>query len=150
MAYHVKISGFDDLYKTLNKSADGLTGCMKRTVYAGAEVVADEVRSSLNSALKGTGDGGLQGALDVSKIKAVGGDVYTRIGFGGYDSHPSKKYPEGQPFSIIAAVLESGRSKQPGRAKTHFFSNAINSARKKAKGAMQEEFDKSFNKTIGE
>lgn len=149
MGYRVKISGFDDLYKALNESADGLTGCMKRTVYAGAEVVADEVRSSMNSAIKGTGDGGLQNSLVVSKIKAVGGDVYTRVGFGGYDNHPSKKYPEGQPYPIIAAVLESGRSGQSGRA-THFFSNAISAARKKAKGAMQEEFDKSFNKTIGE
>ena len=153
MAYKVSVKGMDKLEKAFENGVKGVTGCMKRSVYSGADVIADSVRANLAGALKRaevkgyqiilTSHGDLEKSLTISRIVTIGGTVQTKVGFGGYDR-------KGVPNTLKAGVLESGRSKQDGRTKTHFFSNAVKSSRKPARNAMREEFLESFKNSIGE
>lgn len=128
----VKVYGFDDLGLKIEEYGKRVTPLMKRAVYAGAGEIADNVRKNLNAAVSDEATGQLAGGLKIWKIQAKNGEVFTSVGFAGYDD-------KGQPLPTIAAVLESGRSDQPGRKKTHFFSRAVSAARASALEAMAQE-----------
>lgn len=142
MSYRVKFSGFDDLEKKLERVADKSVNICKGMVFTGAGTVADAVRSSLESAVSDEATGELAKSLDIATIK-VAGTVYTKVHFTGYDS-------KGVPNAIKAAVLESGRSDQPNRKKTHFFSKAIRGSRNQAIQHMQDKLDRMINSITGD
>ncbi len=116
-------------------------------VYAMAEVVADRVRANIqvlptvsNEANIATyrqgysrlSDPEKQGLLDgfgVSPMQDDGGYKNVKLGFDGYNSVKTKKYPNGQPNVLIARVTESGSSY---RQKTPFMRTAVNASRKEA------------------
>lgn len=142
MSYRVKFSGFDDLEKKLERVADKSVNICKGMVFTGAGTVADAVRSSLAAAVSDEATGELAKSLDIATIK-VAGTVYTKVHFTGYDS-------KGVPNAIKAAVLESGRSDQPNRKKTHFFSKATRGSKNQAIQDMQDKLDKMINAITGE
>lgn len=142
MSYRVKYKGFEDLEKKLERVADKSVNICKGMVFTGAGTVADNVRSSLNSKVSDKATGQLANSLDVATIK-VQGTVSTKVHFTGYDS-------KGVPNAIKAAVLESGRSDQPNRDKTHFFSQAIRASRDLATQNMQDKLDKMINAITGD
>ena len=116
-------------------------------VYAMAEVVADRVRANIqvlptvsNEANIATyrqgysrlSDPEKQGLLDgfgVSPMQDDGGYKNVKLGFDGYNSVKTKKYPNGQPNVLIARVTESGSFY---RQKTPFMRTAVNASRKEA------------------
>lgn len=142
MSYRVKYKEFDDLEKKLERVADKSVNICKGMVFSGAGTVADAVRSSLNSKLSDEATGELAKSLDIATIKAAG-TVYTKVHFSGYDS-------KGVPNAIKAAVLESGRSDQPNRDKTHFFSEGVRGSRNQAVQDMQDKLDKMINSITGD
>ena len=131
MAYKISSKGFDDLEKQFAKYADKVTPMMKRAIYESAGVVADNVRSSMNKELSPEAAAALSKGLNINVIVAENGSVRTSVGFDG--EH------DGKPIRLLAAVLESGRSDQSGRKKTHFFSKALRASKQTAIEAAQEE-----------
>lgn len=119
-----------------------------RTTYAGAAVVADAVRKSIEALPVGSGkadDGGLvdtvttaqkRGLLDgfgISPMRDDNGFINVKLGFDGYNATRTKKYPRGQPNVLIARSVNSGTT---FRKKTKFVDKAVNSAKKAAEAAM--------------
>ena len=144
-----EFSGIDNYIKQLNKlqqsTKDGVVG---KTVYAGAAVVADSVRRAIQALPVGDGraqGGGLvdtvtlpqkAGLLDgfgISRMKDDDGFVNVKLGFDGYNSTRTEKYPRGQPNALIARSVNSGTT---FRKKTKFVDKAVNSAKKAAETAM--------------
>lgn len=144
-----EFSGIDNYISRLNKlqqsTKDGVVG---KTVYAGAEVVADSVRRAIQALPVGDGrarNGGLvdtvtlpqkAGLLDgfgISRMKDDDGFVNVKLGFAGYNATRTKRYPRGQPNALIARSVNSGTT---FRKKTKFVDKAVNSARKAAEAAM--------------
>ena len=139
MSVKVYKKGFDELALQLEGYGKRVTPLMKRAVYASAGVVADNVRSSLNANVSDEATGDLARGININRIGAKDGNVYTSVGFDGYDR-------KGQPLPVIAAVLESGRKDQPGRRKTHFFSKAVRTARTAALAAAADEIQEGLSK----
>lgn len=141
-----EFGGIDAYIKQLNKlqaaTKDGVIG---KTVYAGADVVANSVRSAIQSLPEGKeGDAGLgavtaaqkRGLLEgfgISKMRDDNGFVNVKLGFDGYNSVKTKKYPNGQPNALIARAVNSGTS---FRKKTRFVDKAVNASKKTAEAAM--------------
>lgn len=144
-----QFGGIDNYVKQLNRlqaaTRDGVIG---KTVYAGAEVVADSVRRAIQALPVGDGrarDGGLvdtvtlpqkAGLLDgfgISRMKDDDGFVNVKLGFDGYNSTKTEKYPNGQPNVLIARSVNSGTT---FRKKTKFVDKAVDSAKKAAEAAM--------------
>ena len=74
----------------------------------------------------------------VSPLQDDSGYRNVKLGFDGYNSVKTKKYPQGQPNALIARVTESGSSY---REKTPFIRPAVNAARKPAEKAGQAKID---------
>ncbi len=144
-----EFSGIDNYIKQLNKlqqsTKDGVVG---KTVYAGAAVVADSVRRAIQDLPVGDaraqGGGlvdtvtlpqkaGLLNGFGISRMKDDDGFVNVKLGFDGYNSTRTEKYPRGQPNALIARSVNSGTT---FRKKTKFVDKAVNSARKAAETAM--------------
>lgn len=144
-----QFGGIDNYIKQLNKlqqsTKDGVVG---KTVYAGAEVVADSVRRAIQALPVGDGraqGGGLvdtvtlpqkAGLLDgfgISRMKDDDGFVNVKLGFDGYNSTRTEKYPRGQLNALIARSVNSGTT---FRKKTKFVDKAVNSVKKAAETAM--------------
>lgn len=139
--------------QSINAVTDEMIG---EAVYDMAKVVADKVRANIqalpavpNAANIATYRQGYsrlsepekQGLLDgfgVSPMQDDGGYVNVKLGFDGYNSVKTKKYPKGQPNALIARVTESGSSY---REKTPFMRPAVNASKKTAEAAGRAKFD---------
>lgn len=157
----IKIDGLEGYEKKLEQLNVNVTGILKRGVYEGADVVADAVRASISSlptvsnkakmAAYGAKEAtnlseeqkrGLLNGLDLSQMRNNDGVVSTKLGFGGYNTVKTKKYPKGQPNRMIAAAVESGTSasrKQP------FFRPAVNKTKSQATAAMSARVTEDIN-----
>ena len=125
-------------------------------VYDMAKVVADKVRANIEALPAVSNEANIatyregysrlsepekQGLLDgfgVSPLQDDSGYRNVKLGFDGYNSVKTKKYPQGQPNALIARVTESGSSY---REKTPFIRPAVNAARKPAEKAGQAKID---------
>ena len=126
-------------------------------VYAMAEVVADKVRDNIQalptvsneaniatyrqgySRLSEPEKKGLLDGFGVSPMQDDSGYKNVKLGFDGYNSVKTKKYPNGQPNVLIARVTESGSSY---RQKTPFVRPAVNASRKEALEKGREAVDR--------
>lgn len=159
MAKWIVGKGLDN-YIVYLQSIEAVTDeAIGEAVYDMAKVVADKVRAgieALPAAQKGKtsyrvsdhwvmsrlSDEQKKGLLDgfgVSPMQDDGGYINVKLGFDGYNSVKTKKYPQGQPNALIARVTESGSSY---REKTPFIRPAVNASRKQAEAAGREIIDK--------
>lgn len=156
MAKWIVGKGLDSYISYLQKIDAVTDEAIGEAVYEMAKVVADSVRSGIqalptvsnraNIATYKKGysrlsDEEKQGLLDgfgVSPMQDDGGYINVKLGFDGYNSVKTKKYPKGQPNALIARVTESGSSY---REKTPFIRPAVNAARKPAEKAGQAKID---------
>lgn len=147
------LDSYIDYLQSINAVTDEMIG---EAVYDMAKVVADKVRANIqalpaapNAANIATYRQGYsrlsepekQGLLDgfgVSPMQDDNGYFNVKLGFDGYNSIKTKKYPQGQPNALIARVTESGSSY---REKTPFIRPAVNAARKPAEKAGQAKID---------
>lgn len=157
MAKWIVGKGLDSYISYLQKIDSVTDEAIGEAVYEMAKVVADSVRSGIqalptvsNQANIATykkgysrlSDEEKQGLLDgfgVSPMQDDGGYINVKLGFDGYNSVKTKKYPKGQPNALIARVTESGSSY---REKTPFIRPAVNASRKQAEAAGREIIDK--------
>lgn len=156
MAKWIVGKGLDSYISYLQKIDAVTDEVIGEAVYEMAKVVADSVRSGIqalptvsNQANIATykkgysrlSDEEKQGLLDgfgVSPMQDDGGYINVKLGFEGYNSVKTKKYPKGQPNALIARVTESGSSY---REKTPFIRPAVNASKKQAEQAGQMKID---------
>lgn len=139
----------------LNLVTDEVIG---EAVYEMAKVVADKVRANiqaLNAAPKGKTTyyvtetmiksqlseeqkKGLLEGFGVAPLQNDDGYLNVKLGFDGYNSIKTKKYPKGQPNALIARVTESGSGY---REKTPFMRPAVNATRRQAVKVAQVTID---------
>lgn len=135
---------------------------LEKAVAAGAKVVADKIRSNLESLPtekfrylpEGEKRNGLtpqemqdlSASFGLAPIKREDGYVNTKAGFDGYGRHPTKTYPHGVPNAMIARAAESGSSM---RNKTPFVAPAVRASRQKAIKEMEEVIDDEMKKIFG-
>lgn len=140
--------------QSINAVTDEMIG---EAVYEMAKIVADKVRANIealpavpNEANIATYKQGVsrlsepekQGLLDgfgVSPMQTDDGYVNVKLGFDGYNSVKTKKYPNGQPNALIARVTNSGSSY---RQKTRFVDKAVSSTQKQAEEAARVKINK--------
>ena len=156
-----QFKGLDTYIKQLSALNAGDKGdIIGKTVYAGAAVVADAVRKSIEALPVGPGtakDGDLidtvtpvqkRGLLDgfgISRIQNDDGFVNVKLGFDGYNGTRTKHYPKGQPNVLIARAVNSGTT---FRKKTRFVDKAVLSSRKAAEKAMDETCNREIEKIM--
>ena len=90
---------------------------------------------------------GLQKAIGISKMRDDNGFRNVKIGFDGYNSVKTKRWPQGQPNMMVARAVESGTSwmqKQP------FMRKAEQSSRSACEKVMSETVDAEIKRIIGE
>ena len=69
------------------------------------------------------------------------GNTNTKVGFAGYGTFPTKKYPKGVPNALLARSVESGSSV---RKKAPFVRKAVNKSRDKAISEMEKKINESI------
>lgn len=120
-----------------------------KAIYAGADIVADEVRSAIEGLPIVTGygtaehplPGGVtatqrQGLLDgfgIAPLRDDRGFLNVKLGFDGYNRTKTKQFPGGQPNQLVARGVESGTS---WKLKHPFIRPAVTRSRKKAEAKM--------------
>lgn len=152
------LNDYELMISRLSKNAADIAG---RAIYTGAGIVADEIKSGIQSLpiLRGYGTaenplpGGVtqpqkQGLLDglgIAPLQDDGGYLNVKIGFDGYNRTKTEKYPQGQPNQLVARGVESGAS---WKQKHPFVRPAVNRSRKRAEAAMAEALDKEVEKIM--
>lgn len=154
----IEFKGLEEYSAKLNRlealSRDKIIGA---AVYDGAAIVADAVKAEIQALpvddshskeKKAVGptqevkDALLQG-MGVAPLRTDNGFVNVKVGFDGYDGHPTVKYPQGHPIPMLARAVQSGTSWMQGNP---FVKTSVRKARKTAEAAMarrvEEEIDK--------
>lgn len=145
----------DNYLKALESFGADEPEIAKEIVMAGAQPVADEIRNCLDGLPEDTfrhlnADETFKGLpnvqwkdlaenLGIAQPKVDGdGNTNTKVGFKGYGSYPTKKYPKGLPNALLARAVESGSSV---RKKTPFVRPGTNKSRPKAEDEMQKKIN---------
>lgn len=137
--------GIDEYINDLEKYQSNIEEISRRAIYEGADILADEIRASIKKL--STTDGrvkdyekeGLLEGLGIARMRKTGTVIDAKIGMDGYNHHPTKKYPRGQPNAMIARSIEKGTS---FRKPQPFISNTVERCRVQAEHAMSAEFDR--------
>ena len=160
MAY-LKFKGLQEYEFKLSRLEAGTDEIAGKAIYQGAKIVADEVKKNIETLPvikdeRGSGNNLLDGVTQKQKdglVKSWGiapmesknGYLSVKLGFDGYNSVVTSKYPKGQPNVLIARAVESGTS---FRKKHPFVSPAVKKTRKKAEAKMKEVLDEEINKIM--
>lgn len=156
-----KVETNENIFAGLEALGSDSEDVLRRALYDGAKVVADKVKQGIESLpvaadhyypkghqIKGvtaTQKADLSAALGVAPHKQEGDGWNTVIGFHGYGSKPTKKYPKGLPNQLLARAVESGSSV---RNKNPFIRRAVNASRKEAVEAMKRTFENEVEKRM--
>lgn len=149
------VKGTDELELKLSQLGKKSTDIAKDVVMAGAQPVADEIRREIGSLpqdeLKQLKSGEKFNVSAYGELKDLAdslgiappdvdhaGYINTKVGFDGYGSYPSKKYPKGLPNKLLARAIESGSSV---RKKKPFVRTAINRSKNKSLEEMKKKCD---------
>ena len=160
----IEFKGIDEYAKVLATLGNESEEIVKSAVYKGAAIVADEIKSGINSIPIQEGDNGLppvgtpenklygisrkqkgdlMDSFGLAPMENDGDYIQTKAGVDGYGSIPTKKYPGGVPNVMLMRSIESGTS---FRDKHPVFRQATNRARKRAEEAMKNEIDNQMQK----
>ena len=165
----VTVKAGEDYALRLSKLAGVQDSVAKKAVGRGAGILADAVRRNLENLQEDYHPGNrksywylaegekyagipeqekkdLLDHLGVTKVDVdKNGDYNAKIGFDGYDSQPTQKYPNGRPIPMLARAVESGSSV---RQKQPFIAPAVRKTKKAAIAAMQEVIDEEYEKIM--
>lgn len=162
----IDFKGIDEYADRLSILFKDSEEMIKKAVYAGAALVADEIKQGLQEIPieegpdglppVGTADSPLKGVSRRQKADLIqgfglapmeedNGYINTKAGFDGYGSVKTKKYPKGVPNAMLMRSIESGTS---FRKKQPIIRQACTRIKKKAKESMgqaiKEELKKIF------
>lgn len=142
------VKGLEEFTTALHNLGDKMEGVMKEATYAGADKLIESVKTQISSLPTQDGympEGQKRGVITedekrdllshvgISRMESTGGKVTVAVGFNGYSSHRTKKYPNGVPIPLIARSIESGSSV---RRKVPFMRTAAKSNAEGIKAAM--------------
>ena len=134
--------------------SDGLAG---RAIYEGAKIVADQIRSNIQSLpvqsgpVKGRRDqyqdevDGMLAGLGIAKKRVDGGYINVKIGMDGYNSRVTEKYPKGHPNAMIARSINIGTTFMNRHP---FINSAVRSTKAQAEEKMKEVIEKGIEETM--
>ena len=133
-------------------------------VYAGAGLVAREIAAGIDglkitqvkqvianyhkgvpSYITPEQKAGLKESLGIAKFRNDQGYINTKLGFDGYNSVKTKKYPKGQPNALIARSCNHGST---GMIAQPFIDKAVKRARKQAEAVMEQVLDEEIKKIM--
>ena len=129
-------------------------------IYDGAGIVADAVKAQINGlpvhkqylppdgksrGITSQQKRGLQEGFGISKMQKDGDFYNVKLGFEGYNGQKTKKYPQGQPNSVIARSVCAGTS---FRAANDFVGRGTRSAKAQAEQAMKNKFEEALEKAM--
>lgn len=162
ISFKVDVTEFQVMLENLGTATDGLA---KRAIFEGAKVVAEEVKSQIESIpedkfrrlkederFEYATDAEKKGLLEGLGITKMEGDPIkgwnAKIGFDGYaeGTLKSKSYPKGRPNAMLARALETGTTVN---AKYPFMRRAINRSREKAIQAMERQINEDIMSIAG-
>lgn len=89
---------------------------------------------------------GLLAGLGIAPMKTKGKEINTKVGFGGYNTVKSKRWPNGQPNVMIAAQCNHGNSTTMTRQP--FVDAAYDMANGESTAAMRETFAKEIRERL--
>lgn len=155
----ITTKGLNDVLTKLKELQDLSRETMGEIIYEGADVMADAIRAEIQALPVTTqrfGSGIIKGVTSVQKAGLLDGFGITpmqerngkydvKIGFNGYNKQRTKKYPSGQPNSVIARSVCSGNS---FREKNNFVGRAIRKHRKDCLEAMREKATEKINQIM--
>lgn len=150
------INAPEELLAQLERLYNDTDDIAKDALKAGAGVVADEIRKRINELprdkyrrlregeiFSGVAEfqrRDLQEGFGITPIKSDNKGTYNvKVGFDGYGSVPTKKYPKGFPNPLLARAIDSGSSV---RRKLPFFRSGVKAAEKPAIEAMENVINK--------
>lgn len=153
------INSYLSMLKKMQVNSDEI---IRRAIYPAAGIMADAIKKEVdnlpivspkeigteNKKLKGITSKqkeGLQDSLGISPMKERDGIISAKIGFDGYNSVKTKKFPNGQPNAMIARSINSGTS---FREKTQFMDKAIRKNRKKVEKEIEKQLDEQIKKIM--
>lgn len=128
-------------------------GVIGAAVYKGADIAADAIRASLEAvptdeawgtesspALgpKARQKAALLQTLGISKLRDDDGLLNVKIGFSGYNSIKTKRWPQGQPNAMVARSVERGTSFMQA---SPFIKTAMSQVSRPARAAMKKEVE---------
>lgn len=133
-------------------------------IYEGASIIADAIRAEIakleviDYTHRGTEENkingvtaaqkeGLLDGLGITPLEEKNGFYNRKIGFDGYNRQKTKKYPQGQPNSMIARSVNSGTS---FREKNPFVDETARKKKPEVEKAMAEAFDRILKKKMEE
>ena len=119
-------------------------------IYVGAGIVADAVKANIRNlppeACNRLEKAALIDGMGIARMQDQNGYFNVKIGFAGYDSVKTKKYPKGRPIPLIARSIEAGTSWRP---KHPFVAPAVKAVKDQAEQAMAETIEKSIKEKMG-
>lgn len=156
----IEFKGLEEYTAKLNRlkalSRDRVIGA---AVYDGAKVMADAVKAELQALP--TDDTHARGKkaigptsqtkqdliehMGISPIQDDNGFLNVKVGFDGYNGHPTEKYPKGRPVPMLARAVQSGTS---WMAPNPFVKNARSKSRKAAIEAMKKRVEQEIEKIM--
>ena len=157
---NLKMKGLDEYEKQLTKLQNISRECVGQAIYQGAKEIADEVKRNIEAipidqrklkpgqvlhGVTASQKQGLRDGFGIARIQNDNGYVHVKLGFAGYNSTITDKYPNGQPNSMIARSLQSGTS---FRDRIPFVDNAVSAKKGACEQKMIETFDKVLAKEI--
>lgn len=136
----ISFPGLRDYELRLSRLGDQAPSIIGKAVYAGADIVADAVRSGIKGLPERSGvtKRGLEDGFGISPMQDDSGYLNVKLGFDGYNA-------DGVPNVLMARVMESGTSKVP---KHPFVRPAVNQAKGAAEARMAEVIDEEIDKLM--
>ena len=156
----MQVEGLEEYTLALESLSNNSEKILKKSVYKGAGIVADAIKSELRGlpidnsfgseenqirGLSNKQKGDLINGMGISPIKHDGDYINAKVGFDGYGSIPTKKYPKGVPNQLVARSVNSGTS---FRKKNPFVNRAVNKSKKEAQKLMPEVIDEEIKKEL--
>lgn len=160
-------SGLDAFMRKLESLAANTDEVVKSVVYRGGSIVADAIKAALKSLPVEEGENGLPpmgtdkkpltgvsrkqkgdliDSMGVAPIQEfMKGVTSTKIGWDGYGSTPTKKYPRGLPNQVLMRSIESGSS---FRRKNPIVRTAVNAVKGPALKAMESKANEEIRKIV--
>lgn len=150
-----KFEGLDEYLRQLERLSGSSHEAIGKAIYEGAAIVATSCKAAIeslpvNNQYKNDGITSVQkrGLIDGFGISHEQEDGFYRnvkLGFDGYNGQRTKKYPQGQPNSMIARSVNSGTS---WRKKNPFMDRATRASKGACEEKMAQVLDDEIKKVM--
>lgn len=163
----LQIKGLDEYSEKLQKLYKDSEIIMKKAIYKSAGFVADNMKAAINSIPIQEGPGGLppygsqseplvgisrkqkgdlMDGFGISAFEKQNGYINVKLGFDGYGTVPTRRYPQGLPNVLLARSITTGTS---FRKKNPAIRQAVQRSKNQAVEIMSNSIDEDIRKDFG-